>query len=527
MAMTSVVQDDVESFLQRGHRLLIDGEWVDAGRGQTFDTVDPATEAVLCEVARAGAADVDRAVAAARRAFDDDAGWRTMSGAERARIVWRIGELIDEHADELARLESIDNGKPMHIARAGDLPFAAEMFRYMAGWCTKLEGNTIPVSSYPRPGEALAYTVREPVGVCAQIIPWNFPLLMAAWKLAPALACGCTIVLKPAEQTPLTALRLGELMLEAGVPAGVINILTGFGDAGAALAAHPDVDKVAFTGSTDVGKSIVEAASGNLKRVSLELGGKSASVVFADADLEKSIPLAAQAVFGNMGEACTAASRMYVERSVYDQVLEGVADVARSLKVGVGLEPDTDLGPLVSSEQLARVTGYIESGREDGAEVVAGGDRIGDGGYFVSPTVLVGTRPDMKVEREEIFGPVVCVIPFDEPEEFVVRANDTEYGLAAGVFTRDLQKAHKTAALLRAGTVWVNTYNDNDPALPFGGYKQSGWGREMGHAVLENYLETPGSTPARRHPARRQRPISYTLVHDGIRRARRPRDRGR
>ena len=490
MATASVAHDHVDAFLERDHRLLIGGEWVDAIDGQTFETLDPATEEVLCEVARAGAADVDRAVNAARQAFDDDDGWRTLGGAERARIVWRIGELIDEHADELARLESIDNGKPMHIARAGDMPFAAEMFRYMAGWCTKLEGDTIPLSNYPRPGQALAYTLREPVGVVAQIIPWNFPVLMASWKLAPALACGCAIVLKPAEQTPLTALRLGELIQEAGVPPGVVNILTGFGDAGAALAAHPRVDKIAFTGSTEVGKSIVQAAAGNLKRVSLELGGKSASVVYADADLDTAIPLAAHAVFGNMGEACTAASRMYVERPVYDRVLEGVADRARSLQVGVGLDPETDIGPLVSAEQLARVTGYIASGRDDGAEVIAGGERVGQRGYFVSPTVLTGTSPAMKIEREEIFGPVVCVIPFDTPDDFVARANDTEYGLAAGVFTRDLKKAHETAARMHAGTVWVNTYNENDPAVPFGGYKQSGWGREMGHEVLANYLET-------------------------------------
>ncbi|MBS1862694.1 MAG: aldehyde dehydrogenase family protein [Actinobacteria bacterium] len=490
MPVATPVDGTVQDFTKRTHRLLIDGAWVEPAEGGTFVTRNPATEEELSSVALAGSGDVDRAVAAARRAFDDDHGWRTISGAERSKIVWRIGELIEQHADELALLESLDNGKPVDLARTIDMVFAGDLFRYMAGWSTKLEGDTIALSSFPRPGQAHAYTVREPVGVVAQIIPWNFPLLMASWKVAPALACGCTVILKPAEQTPLTALRMAELIQEAGVPDGVFNILTGEGETGAALVAHPLVDKVAFTGSTEVGKSIVRAAAGNLKRVTLELGGKSASVVYDDADLETAIPNAANAVFANIGECCTAASRLYIQRSIYDEVVAGVSEVARTIKIGVGTDPESEMGPLISSEQLERVSGFIEAGRSDGAELVTGGSRIGDTGYFIEPTVFTKTSPEMSIEREEIFGPVVSAIPFDSFEEVVERANDTHYGLAAGVFTHDLKRAHQTASLLRAGTVWINTYNHNDPALPFGGYKQSGWGREMGHEVLDAYLQT-------------------------------------
>jgi phenylacetaldehyde dehydrogenase len=483
-------QGKVDDFLRRTHRLFIDGEWVEPADGRTFATLNPADEAPLSDVALAGERDVDKAVKAARRAFDDDSGWRTISGSERSKVVWRIGELIEANADELALLESLDNGKPVDLARTIDMAFAGDLFRYMAGWSTKLEGDTIALSAFPRPGQAHAYTVREPVGVVAQIIPWNFPLLMASWKVAPALACGCAVILKPAEQTPLTALRLTELIEEAGVPKGVFGILTGAGETGAALAAHPEVDKVAFTGSTEVGKSIVRAAAGNLKRVTLELGGKSASVVYDDADLETAIPNAANAVFANIGECCTAASRMYVQSNVYDDVVAGVSEIAGKIKIGVGTDPQSEMGPLISAEQLARVSGYIEEGRRDGAELVTGGARIGDAGYFIEPTVFTNTSPGMSIEREEIFGPVVSAIPFDSFDEFVKRANDTQYGLAAGVFTHDLKRAHHTAALLRAGTIWINTYNHNDPALPFGGYKQSGWGREMGREVLDAYLET-------------------------------------
>jgi len=387
-------------------------------------------------------------------------------------------------------LESLDNGKPFAVARAADVPLAADLFRYMAGWPTKITGSTVPISALPAPGEYLAYTLREPVGVVGQIIPWNFPLLMAAWKLGPVLACGCTVVLKPAEQTPLSALRLGELLQEAGLPDGVVNIVTGFGDAGAALAAHDDVDKVAFTGSTEVGKLVVQAATGNLKKVSLELGGKSPNVVYADADLETAIAGAANGIFFNHGQCCNAGSRLFVQKQVFDDVVAGVADIGQSIKLAPGTDPDAQMGPLISDEQFEKVLSYLDSGRADGAEAVIGGGRQGDRGYFVQPTILTNTKPDMKVVREEIFGPVVCAIPFESPEEIAAVANDTTYGLAAGVFTRDISKAHRTAKRLRAGTVWINTYHVFDAAMPFGGYKESGWGREMGPQVLENYLET-------------------------------------
>jgi phenylacetaldehyde dehydrogenase len=413
-----------------------------------------------------------------------------MNASDRGRMIWKISELIEENADELAMLESLDNGKPYQVARAADVPLAADLFRYMAGWPTKIEGTTVPISALPAPGEYLAYTLREPVGVVGQIIPWNFPLLMAAWKLGPVLACACTVVLKPAEQTPLSALRLGELMQEAGLPDGVVNIITGFGDAGAALAAHDDVDKVAFTGSTEVGKLIVKAAAGNLKKVSLELGGKSPNVVYADADLESAIAGAANGIFFNHGQCCNAGSRLYVQKGIFDDVVAGVSDAAKNIKVAPGTDPESQMGPLISDEQFQKVLGYLNTGQSDGADAVTGGGRAADRGYFVQPTVLTNTNPDMSVVREEIFGPVVCAIPFDSPEEIVPVANSTNYGLAAGVFTRDISKAHRTAKRLRAGTVWINTYHVFDAAMPFGGYKESGWGREMGSQVLNNYLET-------------------------------------
>ena len=381
-------------------------------------------------------------------------------------------------------------GKPLAIARVADVPRAVDLFRYMAGWATKIEGNSIPISAGTKRIQYFAYTRREPVGVVGQIIPWNFPLLMAAWKLGPALATGCCVVLKPAEQTPLSALLLAELIAEAGFPEGVVNVVTGYGEtAGAALAAHPDVDKVAFTGSTEVGKRIVQAAAGNLKKVSLELGGKSPNIVFDDADMRSTVSGAASAIFFNHGQCCCAGSRLYVEKDMFDQVVEGVAEQAKKIKVGPGFEPDTNMGPLVSQEQLNRVCSYLESGFNEGAEAVVGGKKKEGAGYFVEPTVLVKTNPNMKVVREEIFGPVVTASPFTDLDKLVAEANNREYGLAAGVWTRDISKAHRLANKLRAGTVWINCYNVFDAALPFGGYKQSGWGREMGHEVLELYTE--------------------------------------
>jgi phenylacetaldehyde dehydrogenase len=486
IAVSPQIHPQVAEFIDKPRKMLINGQWVNASSGKTFPTYNPATGEVLAQVAEGDRDDVEQAVRAARKAFDNGP-WRKMTASERGRLVWKLGDLIEQHAEEFAYIESLDNGKPLKVAKAADVPLAADLFRYMAGWATKIEGNTIPVSV---PGH-FAYTLREPIGVVAQIIPWNFPLLMAAWKLGPALATGCTVILKPAEQTPLSALRLGELIQEAGFPEGVVNIIPGYGEtAGAALAAHPDVDKIAFTGSTEVGKLIVHAAAGNLKKVSLELGGKSPNVVFKDADLETAIPGAASAIYFNHGQCCCAGSRLYVEKSVYDQVVEGVAARAKKIRVGAGLDPDTQMGPLVSTEQLDRVCGYLESGFSEGAKAVAGGKKAGDRGYFVEPTLLVDTNENMKVVKEEIFGPVVTAMPFSDPEEIVSRANDSEYGLAAGVWTRDINKAHRMAAHLRAGTVWINCYNVFDAALPFGGYKQSGWGREMGHEVLNNYTQT-------------------------------------
>ena len=480
----------VSDFLEKPHQILIDGKWMNAASGKTFPTYNPATGEVLADVAEGDREDVERAVKAARKAFTGP--WSRLTASERGRLIWKLADLLEAHLDEFALIETLDNGKPLAVARAADVPLAVDLFRYMAGWATKLEGTTIPISVPYTPGaKYLAYTLREPVGVVAQIIPWNFPLLMAAWKLGPALASGCTVVLKPAEQTPLSALRLGQLFSEAGFPDGVVNIVPGYGEtAGAALASHPDVDKVAFTGSTEVGKLIVHAATGNLKKVSLELGGKSPNVVFKDADLDTAIAGSASAIFFNHGQCCCAGSRLYVERPVYDRVVEGVANQAKKIKVGSGLEADTNMGPLVSQEQLNRVCNYLEIGMSEGAKAMAGGKKVGDRGYFVEPTVLVNTQESMKVVQEEIFGPVVAAIPFDDPEELMPRANDTVYGLAAGIWTKDISKAHRLAEGLRAGTVWINCYNIFDAALPFGGYKQSGWGREMGKDVLELYSQT-------------------------------------
>jgi phenylacetaldehyde dehydrogenase len=483
-------------FFTRQHRMLIDGRFVLAASGKTFPVYNPATGEVVAQVPEAETEDVDRAVIAARRAFDEGPWTRKMSNSERGQMLWKLADLLQANLDEFAEIESLDNGKPLSVAKVADVPLAVDMFRYMAGWATKITGSTL---SFSTPGAFHSYTMREPIGVVGQIIPWNFPLLMAAWKLAPALAAGCTVVLKVAEQTPMSALRLAELFDQAGFPPGVVNILTGFGEgAGAPLAAHPLVDKIAFTGSTEVGKLIVKASAGNLKKVSLELGGKSPAIIFPDADLERAIPGTASAIFFNQGQCCCAGSRLFVHESIYDKVLQGVSDIAGGINMGAGLDPQTAMGPLVSEEQFDKVTGYIDSGVKEGARVAAGGKRHGDRGYFVQPTVLTNTKPNMKVVREEIFGPVVCAESFSDADldRMAREANDTTFGLAASVWTRDLSTAHKMARRIRSGTVWINCHNVFDASLPFGGYKQSGWGREMGEEVLHNYTEVKAVTAA-------------------------------
>jgi aldehyde dehydrogenase (NAD+) len=466
-------------------KLLINNQWVDSASGKTFPTINPATGEVICQVAEADATDVDYAVRAARHAFDHGS-WRKTAASERGRLLNRLADLVERHADELARLESLDNGKPYAVASAADLPLTIACYRYYAGWADKVQGRTIPIN-----GDYFCYTRLEPVGVVGQIIPWNFPLLMQAWKLAPALATGNTVVMKPAEQTPLTALRVGELILEAGFPPGVVNLLPGYGPtAGAALARHMDVDKVAFTGSTEVGHLILEAsAKSNLKRVTLELGGKSPNIVFADADLDQAIEGAHFALFFNQGQCCCAGSRLFVEEKAYDEFVERSAARARRRTVGDPFDPATEQGPQVDQDQYNKVMRYIESGRQDGARLVCGGGRVGDRGYFIQPTVFADVKDDMTIAREEIFGPVMSIIKFRDIDDVIERANRTEYGLAAAVWTRDIGKAHTIANNVRAGTVWINCYDVFDAAAPFGGFKQSGMGRELGEYGLQQYTE--------------------------------------
>jgi aldehyde dehydrogenase (NAD+) len=484
--MTSTVLANVETPVAvKATRLLINNRWVNSESGKTFPTINPATGDVIAEVAEADSADVDRAVRAARAAFDGGP-WRKISAAERGRMLNRLADLIEQHADELALLESLDNGKPYQVAKAADLPLTIACYRYYAGWADKVQGKTIPIA-----GDYFCYTRHEPVGVVGQIIPWNFPLLMQAWKLGPALATGNTVVMKPAEQTPLTALRVGELIVEAGFPEGVVNLLPGYGPtAGAAIANHMDVDKVAFTGSTEVGHLIMEAsAKSNLKRVTLELGGKSPNIVFADADMDQAIEGAHFALFFNQGQCCCAGSRLFVEDKCYDEFVEKSVARAKARKVGDPFDASTEQGPQVDQAQFDKVLGYIDAGKREGAALLCGGGRWGDRGYFVEPTVFAEVQDHMKIAEEEIFGPVMSIIRFKDMSEVIDRANRTMYGLAAAVWTRDIGKAHAIANSVRAGTVWVNCYDVFDAAAPFGGFKQSGIGRELGEYGLQQYTE--------------------------------------
>ena len=467
----------------RQTQLLIDGQWTPARSGKTFETINPATEEVIAQVAEADAADVEKAVLAARKAFDEGP-WPRMNARERGRIMMRLADLIEAEIDELAALESLDNGKPVSDALLGDIPLAIEALRYYAGWADKIQGQTIPIS-----GNYFCYTRKEPVGVAGQIIPWNFPILMVAWKWGPALAAGCTIVMKPAEQTPLTCLRLAELAQEAGFPDGVINVVTGYGETGAAMVRHPGIDKIAFTGHYETAQKIMVDAAKTLKRLTFELGGKSPNIVFADADLDAAVAGAEFGLFFNQGQCCCAGSRLFVEQSIHDEFVSKVVDRAKSRQLGDSLDPNTTQGPQVDADQFNKILSYIDKGKAEGAKCLTGGSRFGNKGFFIEPTIFTEVNDEMSIARDEIFGPVMSILPFKNTDDIIARANNTYYGLAAAVWTRDVQKAHRVAASVRAGTIWVNCYDVFDAAAPFGGFKMSGSGRELGEAALANYTE--------------------------------------
>lgn len=489
MAQNYTASPTVAERLTRPQPLLIDGNWVEAADGGVSDVYNPSSGEVITTAAVATRTDTERAIAAARASFDGGI-WTGLTPSQRGKILWRTADLLEQYADEIAELEMLDAGKSLAGVRNGEIPFAADCFRYFAGWCTKIEGSTKQLSTVPNQDFHI-YTLREPIGVAALIVPWNGPLVQAAWKLAPALAAGCSCVLKPATETPLSAVRLGEIMEEAGLPAGVFNILLGGGSTvGNLLAEHADVDKVSFTGSTEVGKHIIGAARGNLKKLSLELGGKSPVIVFEDADLSEAIPGIAQGIFSNAGQVCVAGSRLYVHESVYEAVVEGIADIARNMKVGPATTEDMDMGPLISKKHLSSVYQMVQSGRDAGARLVAGGELIEDnGGYFLQPTVFADADHSMEIVSEEIFGPVLVIMPFSDADDITAIANDNQYGLAASIWTRDISKAHKTAAQIKAGILWINCHGIPDMAVPFGGYKQSGWGRENGYEALLQYTE--------------------------------------
>ncbi|MBS7669412.1 aldehyde dehydrogenase family protein [Croceicoccus gelatinilyticus] len=498
--MSEVIDDQranlspaAKEFVSGPLKMLIDGEWVDSQTGRTIAVSDPATGKEITTVPAGSSADVDRAVAAARRAFEGS--WAAVRPVQRERMLLKLADLLEAAADEFAELETLDNGKILMMSRHADLNLAIDSLRYMAGAATKIEGTTIdPSFAYVPDMRFTSYTLREPVGVVGQIIPWNFPLVMAVWKIAPALAAGCTVVLKPAEDTPITALRLGQLIAEAGIPDGVVNIITGDAEPGQALVDHPDVDKIAFTGSTEVGKIIQQRAAGTMKRLSLELGGKSPVVILKDADVNMAIQGAAQAIFFNHGQVCTAGSRLFVDRSIYDAVVDGLAQVADGFKLGSGFDPEVQMGPLVSATQRSRVQSYLDKGTSEGGRLVTGGEKIDGPGHFLRPAVFADVTPEMTIYREEIFGPVLASTPFDDPAEALKLANDTSYGLGASIWTNDLQQANRFIRGMKAGSVWVNAHNLLDPAVPFGGYRMSGYGRELGHAVRDLYTESKSVT---------------------------------